>query len=80
MSIVSAAVCLVGIAAAWDMVRMVTRAARERVSNARIDALEAQIEKTRAVERLSKLETQIEQHAVTLRNSQKSAPVRRWGA
>lgn len=81
MSLIGAAVCLVAIVAAWDMVRMVTRAARERAANTRMDALEAQLKGLRAADRLGELETQMKTHAASLRNLQKvPAPARRWGA
>jgi hypothetical protein len=87
--LVYAAVWLVAIVAAWDTVRMVTRAVRERAANARVDALEAQLGELRAAERLDELEAQVRAQGITLRNSEKSAGTRRapaapfaknWGA
>jgi 3'-phosphoadenosine 5'-phosphosulfate sulfotransferase len=87
--LIYAAVWLVAIVAAWDMVRMVTRAARERAANVRVDALEAQIAEIRAAERLGELETQVKALGITLRNRVTSAGAPRapaapfaknWGA
>lgn len=72
--LIDAAVWLIAIGAAWDMVRRLTRSAHARAVIARLDALEAQVRETRAAERLNQIE-------ITMRNIQKSPqPARRWGA
>lgn len=73
--IIYAVVWLVAIAASWDMVRMATRAQRDRVTGDRIDAIEQRLSAMRGEERLAKLE----QGVTTLRNTQNAPTRRKWG-
>jgi hypothetical protein len=73
--IIYAVVWLVAIAATWDMVRMATKAQRDRVTGDRLDALEQRVSQQNAGERLAKLELGVK----TLHATQNAPTKRKWG-